>query len=118
MGNIGNVGIRIVDIVLLSSLTLTGTEEKRMTIDGTVQYLKTTGEPVFVLSYVTEDKVEVRRPIQTENEGIKHCVEEFFVVELESKDEQKAQFIAEREEIIKKYGNKSSSIADFMDRPN
>jgi hypothetical protein len=98
-----------------------------MKIDGQVMYLKTTGEPVFVLEHVNRevndkavpgDWVSVRRPVQTENSGIRHQVEKFRVDELETKEEQKAQFMAEREEIVKKYGNKSSSIADFMDRPN
>lgn len=83
-----------------------------------VAFLKTTGEAVFVLAINDPapklgDKdldVAVRRPISGQN-GIRHEVEKFHLAELESFEDQKARFMTEREEMLKKYGPKTDQLA-------
>ena len=83
---------------------------------GEVAFIKTTGESVFVLDskynveVVEQDgtkvlsvMVKVRRPVAG-TDGIRHQIDFFFEAELESLDEQKARFFAEREEVFNKYG--------------
>lgn len=94
---------------------------------GDVAFLKTTGEAVFVKAKVAEIEgyddlgmqYEVRRPLAGQM-GITHATEYFYLAELESLDEQRARFVAERQEVMKKYGPSAqpTSIEDFGSIPN
>jgi hypothetical protein len=76
-----------------------------------VAFVKTTGEAVFVISASQADgNVHVRRPVAGQD-GIRHVVDEFLPEELESLDEQRARFMAERKEVLEKFGPKA-------DQPN
>jgi hypothetical protein len=89
---------------------------------GEVAFLKTTGEAVFVRSFRDPspklgDKdlvVEVRRPVMGQD-GVRHVVEEFQLAELESLDEQRAKFMAERHQLVEKYGPKAESLPTDTD---
>lgn len=78
---------------------------------GEVAFLKTTGEAVFVLeindpSPKFGDKeltVAVRRPVAGQN-GIQHVEDKFLLAELESYDDQKKRFQAERDEVLNRFG--------------
>jgi hypothetical protein len=78
-----------------------------MTIkENDVAFIRTTGEAIFILSFLPEEgTVDVRRPIAGQ-EGIKHVVETFRVQELESLDEQRERFLAERKQVYEKFGPK------------
>jgi hypothetical protein len=87
-----------------------------MTIkNNDVAFLKTTGEIVFVLEDPEDGKVGVRRPVSGQD-GIRHIVEVFRVTELETQDEQRARFMAERKAVMEKYGPKTrDEQSDFAD---
>lgn len=71
-----------------------------------VAFVKTTGEAVMVMEYPdSEGRATVRRPVQGQD-GISHITQQFEYYELESLEEQKARFFAEREEVLNKYGTK------------
>lgn len=82
-----------------------------------VAFLKTTGEAVTVLAFNDTspkigDKpllVTVRRPVAGQN-GITHVVESFYLPELETLEEQRAKFIAERQQMVEKYGPKADTL--------
>jgi hypothetical protein len=81
--------------------------------ENEVAFLKTTGEPVFILAFRTENQwgkdvpcVVVNRPI-TGQDGILHKEETFRVSELESLEEQQARFMSERQKVIDKFGPKA-----------
>lgn len=68
---------------------------------GQVAVIRTTDEPVFILSTRLKqhnenpsDIATVRRPVMTEN-GIEHRIEDFYLVELESFDAKKKRMIQE-----------------------
>lgn len=83
-----------------------------MISQGEVAFVKTTGEPVYVLTFApVDDFVDVRRPVTTQ-EGIKHLVDRFHLGELESLEDQRKRFQAEREEVLKKYGPKTDAPED------
>ena len=81
-----------------------------------VAFLKTTGEAIFTLRFQDPSpkigdktlQVWVRRPKAGQN-GIEHVEEIYFVDELESYDEQRKRFKAEREELINQYGPKTTT---------
>ena len=66
---------------------------------GTVMRIKTTGESVTLLGDVprsifskfcgqkNEEMVTVRRPVSTQTEGVRHLVEEFYICELDTVEE-------------------------------
>jgi hypothetical protein len=80
---------------------------------GEVAFIKTTGEAVFVFDVILQgsdplaqyNKVYVRRPIAGQN-GIQHAQETFHLEELESLDEQRERFLAERKQVYEKFGTK------------
>lgn len=86
---------------------------------GEVSFIKTTGEAVFVLNVATPEPkncpslfdtvVTVRRPVMGQN-GVRHLEDRFYLEELETLDEQRKRFIAEREEVMKKYGPKTEEL--------
>lgn len=81
-----------------------------------VAFIKTTGEAVFVLSLCEDTPcAAVRRPVAGQD-GIRHEREQFFLAELETLDEQRKRFMAEREEVMKKYG--PSKDAETAAAPN
>lgn len=79
-----------------------------------VAYLKTTGEPVFVLEIMPEGMVDVRRPSQGQN-GIDHHVETFRNTELETLEEQRSKFMSEKMNILEKYGPKAAAAPGSED---
>lgn len=76
---------------------------------GDLAFIRTTGEQVTVLtpaeSLSESAVVQVRRPVAGQN-GIDHIVNEFFLFELESLDEQRKRFLAERQDIYEKFAPK------------
>jgi hypothetical protein len=57
-----------------------------------LMYVRTTGEPVIVLSKIDSiadesPKVNVRRPVVSDQNGIIHVVDQFFEFELSTEDE-------------------------------
>lgn len=87
---------------------------------GEVAFIKTTGEAVYVLDLVDpspkfgdkELTVVVRRPVMGQD-GVRHVTDTFYLGELETSSEQKARFQAEREELLNKYGPKTSETPSF-----
>jgi hypothetical protein len=76
---------------------------------GEVAFLKTTGEAVFVLDLPQAGEVTVRRPNPSQN-GLFHMVEKFTCAELQTLDEQRAQFAAENSKLMEKYGPKVEGL--------
>jgi len=85
---------------------------------GEVVFVKTTGEAVFVLRFGPDDPdlVTVRRPVAGQD-GIRHEKSQFFSEELESLEDQRKRFMAEREEIVKKYGPKTDELSSLTPDP-
>jgi hypothetical protein len=55
---------------------------------GTVLRMKTTGESVCIIGdALDENKVVVRRPTNTQADGVRHFNEEFFLCELDTVEE-------------------------------
>ena len=65
-----------------------------------VAFIKTTGEAVYILDLNAGEYVQVRRPIMGQN-GVQHQIDTFRPNELETRDEQRAQLLADREEMRK-----------------
>lgn len=85
---------------------------------GEVAFLKTTDEPVFVLEINDAGEqgffpqvATVRRPVQGDS-GVHHDSENFYAIELESLEEKKARFKAERDE-FRKLAEGRESQEDF-----
>jgi hypothetical protein len=75
--------------------------------ENEVAFLKTTGEAIFILSFLPEEgTVAVRRPVAGQD-GLRHVVENFRVQEIESLDDQQARFISERQKVMDKFGPKT-----------
>jgi hypothetical protein len=74
-----------------------------------VAFIKTTGEAVFVLELPDAGDVTVRRPNGGQN-GMFHVVEKFTRGELQTLDEQRAQFAAENSKLLEKYGPKVEGL--------
>jgi hypothetical protein len=84
---------------------------------GDTAILKCSNEEVFVLSIDPQmvpkgvqvgdnplgNQITVRRPVLTQD-GVKHVVEQFFAVELETRDERMTRELAERDMLRKKMG--------------
>ena len=90
--------------------------------EGEVAFVRTTGEAVYVLkisdpSPKLGDKeltVSVRRPVAGQD-GVRHVIDGFFLNELESPEEARAKFMAERQQIVDKYGPKAESLPTDTD---
>jgi hypothetical protein len=54
---------------------------------GTVLRMKTTGENVVIVADGDGDKVEVRRPVNTTEQGVKHVIEQYELFELDTIEE-------------------------------
>lgn len=83
---------------------------------GDVAFVKTTGEAVYVMDFTDPSpkigdkdlQVQVRRPVAGQD-GIRHQTEYFQLGELETQDEQRKRFMADREEMLAKYAPKISN---------
>lgn len=73
---------------------------------GEVVFMKTTGEPMFVLGIDAANSqfgdVKVRRPLFGQN-GTSYHVDYFFAAELETSEAQKQRMLIEQEEMNARY---------------
>jgi hypothetical protein len=74
-----------------------------------VAYVRTTGEPVMVLEILKDGTVEVKRPVETRDEGVIHREELFYTFELESKDERLDREYQERKAMEERVFGKSKA---------